>query len=235
MTKGANAQDVKYVFLETILPRNNQKCDVVAGLLKGIVEKDGEILILMNGIGDATNCVNLSYYGIMYIQTMTKDYKNHKCFNSEEEDQKDALKVLKELHTGLIEAGFGYKGDKNVIDIEKYTEVPKEYLETNAFNDPATSTRTATYRESSITRYHADSGASFYKKAEPKPEPEPAAIVRTKTKKPAKDIIELMATKLDQIAAGEYEPNIPKLAEDDPPPPTAGVDDDDYDWESAIH
>jgi hypothetical protein len=205
-----------YVYLEMILNKDS-KYDVVAGLFKGIIEKDDDKFILLHGLKDSTNVLNLKFYNIMMIEELEADYKNMIYLNSEAIDQKIALEEVEKLYDRMILAKMGIENDPRIIDVKKLVNVPKEYIEGKPLEKEAT-THTATANGvgsfvNPVTRYAGSSGV--YTKTVVKAEPEPAVLSRSNNKKPLKAALDLMEEKINQIMAGDFKPILPETMGED--------------------
>ena len=223
---------VRYVYVEMILNKET-KYDVVAGLFKGIVEKNKETFILLHGLKNATAVLNTQFYNIMSLEVMEEEYKNMTYLTSEVSDQELAMQMLDELNTLLLENDFGMKNDAKIIDIENYDDVPKEYIDGKAIDkDNAAAGSKATGVGSFAapgTRYQPPAGNGvIYSKTTAKKEPTPLVFSRTKTKKPNKVALDLMREKIEHIMAGDYEHELPETLGEVEADAAADDDDDDY-------
>lgn len=212
----------KYVHLEMILNKDT-KYDVLSGLFKGIIKKDGETFILLHGLKNSTNVLNTKFYNIMTIEELEDDYKNMTYLTAEKADQTAGFDIIKTLYERLITADFVLRNDRKIIDISKYKDVPKEHIEGTSITNTETNSNTkghGSYNQAS-NRYTG----SGYLKTTVKKEPEPLVFGRKKNKKPNKDAIESMIEKLDKIRAGTYEEVLPETLGED----SAGTGDADDD------
>jgi hypothetical protein len=205
-----------YVYLEMILNKDS-KYDVVAGLFKGIVEKDADKFILLHGLKDSTNVLNLKFYNIMMVEELEEDYKNMIYLNSEESDQKMAMEEVEKLYAKLLLAGGGLENDPRILDIKKFRDVPKEYIEGKPLEKSATTHTTTNNGVGSFanpnSRYVGAAGT--YTKTVVKADPEPAVFGRTQNKKPLKAALDLMEEKINQIMAGTFAPILPETMGED--------------------
>ena len=206
-----------YVYLEMILNKDS-KYDVIAGLFKGIVEKDGDKFILLHGLKDSTNVLNLKYYNIMMVEELEDDYKNMMYLNAEESDQKMAMEAVEKIYASLLAGGRGLANDPRILDISKFSDVPKEYVEGKPLEKSTTSTSSTTNSgvgtfANPNTRYVGNSGT--YTKTVVKADPEPSILGRTHNKKPLKAMLDLMEEKIDQIMAKNFEPILPETMGED--------------------
>lgn len=205
-----------YVYLEMILNKDS-KYDVVAGLFKGIIEKDDDKFILLHGLKDSTNVLNLKFYNIMMIEELEADYKNMMYLNLEASDQKDALERVEELYDRMILANMGIENDPRILDIKKLKNVPKEYIEGKPIEKESgihtTSPNSVGSFANPVTHYAGSSGV--YSKTTAKIEPEPAVFNRSNSKKPLKSTLDLMEEKINQIMAGGFKPTLPETMGED--------------------
>jgi hypothetical protein len=224
---------VRYVYIEMILNKET-KYDVVAGLFKGIVEKAGEIFILLHGLKNATAVLNTKFYNIMSLEVMEEEYKNMTYLTSEVSDQELANQMLSELNILLLDNDFGMKNDTKIIDIEKYQDVPVDYKDGKPINkdDAAAGAKASGVGSFAApgTRYQPPASGVLYSKTNATKDPEPSIFSRSTTKKPAKANLELMREKIEHIMAGDYEHELPETVGDVPVNKDAKTADDDDDY-----
>lgn len=206
----------KYVYVEMILTQNN-KHDVIPGLLKGIFKKDDKIFIALHGLNESTVILNTKFYGIMSIEILEEDYKNMVFLTSDIKDQTDGLKILEDSLAELLLSGIGLKEDSSIIDINLYKDVPVEYKSGKSIDATKANTSTDTFKNTSgfignthAAHYQTNNNGITYTKTVVRAEPEPAILVRTETKKPDKAVLLLMEEKLDGIIAGTFIPVLPE-------------------------
>jgi hypothetical protein len=222
----------KYVYIEMILNKESSY-DVVAGLFKGIYEKENETFILLHGLKNATHALNLKYYNIMMIEERVPDYKNMVFLNSSDVDQTNALQMLAGHYETLTAAGYVVPNDPKILDTEKYTDVPEEYLKeqpVGATKNTSNVNGVGNYAAPG-THYVAGQVNNFVKKAYVKPDPEPTTFTRTKTKKPTPEQLSELIEKIGQIMAGTYDailpPNLPADDAEEAGKPLSYDDDED--------
>ena len=206
-----------YVYLEMILNKD-LKYDVVSGLFKGVIEKNGDKFILLHGLKDSTNVLNLKFYNIMTIEELEDDYKNMTYLTAEDVDQNLAVELVEKIYSNLLSAGIGLENDPRILDVKKFSNVPKEYTEGKPIEKPAhTTTTTPTTGVGSFVnpniRYNSYGGT--YTKTQVKSEPEPAVLGRTLNKKPLKASLDLMEEKINQIMLGTFKPVLPETLGED--------------------
>lgn len=205
-----------YVYLEMILNKDS-KYDVVAGLFKGIIEKNDEKFILLHGLKESTNVLNLKFYNIMTIEELEDDYKNMTYLTAEDIDQSLATEMVEKIYSDMITNNYGLENDPRILDIKKFTNVPKEYtegkpIEKSTSTTGATSTGVGSF-VNTTTRYNNFAGT--YTKTAVKAEPEPAVLGRTQNKKPLKAALDLMEEKINQIMEGTFNPVLPETMGED--------------------
>jgi len=207
-----------YVYLEMVLNKD-AKYDVVSGLFKGVIEKDDDKFILLHGLKDSTNALNLKFYNIMMVEELESDYKNMMYLNLEASDQKDALKRVEELYDRMILAKMGLENDPRILDVNKFINVPKEYVEGKTIEKerPIHSTSANTNSVGSFVNptVHYTGNSGVYTKTAIKVEPEPAVLGRSNNKKPLKAALDLMEEKINQIMSGDFKPILPETLGED--------------------
>lgn len=203
----------KYVYLEMIHDKGTAQ-DVVSGLFKGFYVRNNITYVLLEGKKSCTTVLNVNFYKIMTIEVLEQDYKNMTFVTAESSDQREAMKQLQELHNKLLEAGFAYKQGSTILDVAKYEQVPKEYFD----GAPPGSGRSAGgvvnnagSFASNRNRYGKGATGTSYVQTPVKPDPTPTFFERTKSKKPTKEALELMAEKIDAIRNGQAQPDIPEI------------------------
>lgn len=201
-------QEIKCVYVELILNQQT-KYDVVAGLLQGIMEKDGETYIIICGPEETTAVLNTKFYNIMSIETLEKDCKNMVFLTAEEKDQNIALQLLKELKDILLKKGYGVDGDPEIIDVSKYNDVPDEYKDNSKLNSATPDTSSTVPATTSRTSYPAYTPPA-------KKEPSPSVLSRTVDKRPSKRALEILREKIEQIKTGKYICTLPETLGKDP-------------------
>ena len=194
-----------------MIQNKNSKYDVVAGLFQGIKIYKGDRFIVLSGLSGATNLLNLKFYNIMTIEEMQEKVKNMAFCLATSQDQADALTMVEAIYTGLKEGGFAINDDPEIIDLLKYTSVPKEYSESKTIDKVSVhsgSSGVGSFTTSAQTRYHGT--GTTYTKAEIKKEPEPRYFERKNSKKPSIEELKIMSEKINLIMAGEYKVELPE-------------------------
>lgn len=226
-----NTYKVKYAYVEMILNKES-KYDVIAGLFKGIIEKDGETFILLHGLKGATAVLNTAFYNVLSIEVLEEDYKYMTYLTCESTDQELGSQMLDELYADFMKYDFGLTNDPTIIDIEKYSDVPKDFLDGKPLNKSVAQSGTAAGGVGSFAnspkQYARNNSAVGYGAATTRKEPEPAIFSRSKSKKPVKTDLDLMQEKIDQIKAGDFTPTLPETMEDDGDGVSDDYDDDLY-------
>lgn len=213
----------KYVYVEMIINKKD-KHDVVAGLFKGMYKhKDGTEFILLHGLKDSTNMLNIDLYNVLSIEELSDGYRNMAYFTIEKSEKKKSLEKVDKLYKSMLEAGLNIDNDKKIIDINKYRDVPKEYVQGKPL-DGGITTGGGTYNQSHCGYSRTGASDDYSVNNTSKKDPEPTVIKRTSGKKPSKSDLKLMEEKINKIMENEYEPKLPetkgKCLDDD--------DDDDY-------
>jgi hypothetical protein len=216
--------NIYYVYLEMVLNKE-AKYDVISGLFKGIMEVGGNTLVLLHGLKNSTDVLNLKYYNIMSIEERTGDYKNMLYLQAEANDQNTALSTLQTMYKELIAAGRGLINDGKIIDVNKYTNVPKEFLEGKPIGGTAGTGGNGVGNFSNPGTRYVATGSNYTKQPVIKKDPEPFIIKRTKNKKPTKAMLALMEEKIQQIREGTFEQELPEILGAD----AAGANDDKED------
>jgi len=216
---GNTTQEVcktSYVYLEMILNKDT-KYDVIAGLFKGIIEKDDDKFILLHGLKDSTSVLNLKFYNIMMIEELEDDYKNMMYLNSEDSDQKMAMEEVEKLYSKMLEAGMGLENDPRILDIKKFKNVPKEYVEGRPLEKPATAHTTSGVGSFANPNIRYAGAGGTYAKTVVKADPEPSVLGRSQNglKKPMKASLDIMEEKINQIMAGTFVPVLPETMGED--------------------
>jgi len=224
--------DIKYVYVEMI---NNKgaKQDVVTGLFGGVFKYESETYILLHGKKDCMSVLNVKCYDIMTIEMLEPEFKNMTIATMERGDQEDIRKLLDSYYDKLIAAGYTPKPGSQVIDITKYTNVPEGYFQGRPAGESIgqVGTHAATGAgdfAANRNRYTKNQNGN-YAQTVVKPDPVPVLLERSKTKKPTKDILMLLAEKIENIKSGAVAPTIPELigeVEADASAPTTSTDEE---------
>lgn len=226
---------IEYVYVEMVLShieakvRNkSDKYEIISGLLQGI--KTNNIgcfgpgtFVLLSGEKDATNIVNLKFYDIMTVEVRHREHKDITYLTTKNSDQQHALTLLDSLYKDLLENGFGQNGEKDLVNISKYVNVPKEYYNGTAMNLNSTIPDAQHNRANNFHEHYDRNGVGNFANTNAldhpatqttllnkKKEIVPGIFNRTKTKKPSKNHLLLMREKIDQINSGEFECNLPE-------------------------
>lgn len=221
--------DTEYVYLEMIRDKGGANYEVVAGLFKGLYKHEDDTYVLLSGLKDCTECLLLGEFDFLTIEVLEKDFRNMSFCTKDQVDQEQAFKIVSDLFTDLKEAGLEARPNAGIIDVSKYKNVPKEYLEGKPIDTGTTAaTGVGTFSNRS-NHYSQTSTGSAYTKTTPKADPEPAVFSRTKTNKPTTEDLAALSALLDQIAAGETQIELPATPEDDPADTASTTQEDDYD------
>ena len=228
----------KYVYIEMIR-QESDKYDVVSGLFRGIISKNGDMFVLLGGIDDTTNVLNTAYYGVLAIEVLvstTKETLNEvdnkkylTVFNHEEKDQKKAIEMVTSIYDSLVKSGMVLANDPEIIDISIYEDVPEAYkVGAPSKTSGSTVNGQRTSYSPPSTRYQpTNNNYQSFRKVDIKPEPEPKFFRRRKTeKKPTKEELIILVGKLDAIKDGNFETVLP----DTPVPDGEPSPEDPYDY-----
>lgn len=215
----AAANDVKYVYLELVKAAGAGNYDVVPGLLKMMLNHDGNDYICLHSIKNSTALMNLKFYNIMTVEYMDSDFKHLAYATLEADDQEEAFGMVKELYEGLCEAGFSLGKESivdqevDVIDIAKYSGYPDNYLEGAKVEKDKLVTSGTSTQKPAHQRYARNSGVVGFVKTPTKPDPEPSLMGRTKAEKPSAEVLAAIREKIDGVKAGTYSPELPETIE----------------------
>lgn len=129
MTEKIVNMDTEYVYVEMVFIQKNgfNRHEIISGLFQGIKVYKGSTFILLHGIKDAINIINLAFHNIMTIEVRHKSHKDMTHLTTKKSDQAFALTMLITLNKDLLENEFGQSNDKDLINITKYINVPREY------------------------------------------------------------------------------------------------------------
>jgi hypothetical protein len=216
-------QVADYVYIEMIFD-DPKKNDVLSGLFRGIIEREGQTFIALKGLGSCTNLVALDFYNIMTIEAREKEYRNMAYCTHTPEDQAKAFGMLEAHHKAYLDAGYAIKKGGAIIDDSKFTNVPKEMGGKELTAKISSGTGSYSTGHTRYTNPTHVNGA--YTQTTVKPDPTPGVIKRSKTNKPTKAQLTELSTLLDAIKAGDHELELPETPGDDP---DDFVEDDWYD------
>lgn len=251
MNTTIKVKNKKYVYIEAVLNKEN-KCEVISGLFKGIVENNNVTFVILNGPGESIRLLSLKFYDLMTIEVLEDTYKTFYYLRALKSEQEEAFTVLKGLYADLKEHGFAMDTDPSIIDINKYTDVPQDYKDckaadasinisagykSNHVNAPATKVETPSYVRNGGYRMPTYGNSSYnYGTATPAKEPEPKVFGRVESsKKPSKDALITLMEKLDLIKADQYVPVIATVPNDNETAVTKVEDDDPFDRMSGMY
>jgi hypothetical protein len=203
--------DIEYVYIEMVLNQED-KYEVISGLLQGIKTKEGSTFILLHGKKDITNIINLKFYNVMTIEVLHKDHKDMTFLNSSADDQKLALGILNKVYEELLKNNFALEKDEDLINILNYINVPEEYykgtITKSKENNSIQSKSTHTQCNGVGNFANSDANKSLHTPNKKK-ELVPSIFNRTKSKRPSKASLDLMQKKIDQINLGEFKCDLP--------------------------
>ena len=199
----------KYVYLEMIL-KDEKKSEVIAGLFRGIKNYHDKKLVIMHGIEDSIHVVNLEAYDFMTIEELDDEHKNMTFLTYEKADQDVALSMVETIHARLIAEGWAVENDKELIDIDKYSDVPEAYLKCAEIKKPASKDFVTgafaggSRNYSSIPKTPSTYTAPSYVKKVIEP-----TLFKRKDAKPTKSTLEKMLEAVNAVAGGTYKPVLP--------------------------
>lgn len=214
------ALQIDYVYLEMIRTRSSGEHEVIAGLLKGIYEYEGDKFILLNGLKGSTEALSMEYYKFLSVEVLEQNFRNMTYLTSSDADQDTATKMVETLYEDLKAAKFEKREGSIILDIEKYKNVPKEYYEGKPIDAAysVTASKTSGFGTVNTQRTHFQASATaaqFSKVTVPKADPEPAVLGRTTTKKPTKEVLEALSLLLDQVLTGQAVVELPPTVGDE--------------------
>jgi coenzyme F420-reducing hydrogenase alpha subunit len=216
---------LKYVGVEMMRKDADRSSIPEVGLFRGfrVRTHEKEILkLIILGVKDRPNeirALNMAVFNVMTLMFYYGETKEMIVFKNTEDDQKQALDLIEVVLEQLKEEEAMLANDPEIVDIEKFEEVPEEFFAPKS-SDSKSSTATKTYNTSATSTFN---GTPEWKKreAEKKKEEErqeklrwtPFLISRV-SEKPALKDLNVIKKKLAALAAGEYERELP-----DPDPP----------------
>lgn len=222
MLTGTDLKDIKYSAVEVIRKGAEKSNAVECGLYMGILTKqdknkhDKSFLVLVTS-KSTLRMYNLDEYDIIAIDIMEKAARYLTVFTKETEDQVAAQLLLTEIVENLHAEKRLYKNDPNkeLIDIESYEDYPSAILTSdNLTGEDTKSSSTSTTKKSysSSGGYSNNSGynsgSTSTNKTNTYQKPKVFNIKR-KGKLPKTEKLETMMEKVQKIAAGDFELNLP--------------------------
>lgn len=218
MTKEAQNKNtnIEYVYVEMVLNQED-KYEVVPGLLQGIIVKEGSTFILLHGKKNVTNIINLKFYNVMTIEVLHKEHKDMTYLTVSADDQKSALSILNQVYEKLLENDFASEKDGDLINILKYTNVPEEYYKgtiTNLKGVNSTQDKSTHIQYNGVGSFANNDINKSFQTLNKKKELAPSIFSRIGSKKPSKNSLILMQKKIDQINFGNFQCDLPDIPED---------------------
>ena len=201
---------IEYVYIEMVL-KQNDKYEVIPGLLQGIKEKEGSTFVLLHGKKDITNIINLKFYNIMTIEVLREKQKDMIYFKINLDDQKIALITINKVFNELIQNNYFDDKDIDLINITKYTNVPEDYYDGTIIKPKTTSIIQTKPIHSGVGDFANTRTNTTAFSANKTEELEPSFFNRTKTKKPSKSCLLLIQEKIDQINIGKFDCKLPEI------------------------
>ncbi len=197
---------IKYAAVEVI--RNNGKTadDIECGAVMGICRRkdDKETIIPFLAVVNSTNSIrlyNLNEYHIVTFDVLDDDIRYMTVYTDTEEDQAAAVLMIDQLVAQMAESGHLMANDahKELIDVEKYEDMPDAVLEGKNLSDDTKKTNTSS-SSSSQGYTKTSTHTSTYTKTEPT-----IMSVKRKGKLPSPDRLIKMRDKVMLLASGELE------------------------------
>ena len=208
--------DIEYIYVEMVLNQQD-KYEVVPGLLQGIKEKEGSTFILLYGKKDITNIINLKFYNVMTIEILHKEHKDMTYLTNSADDQKSALDILSKVYEKLLGNNFASEKEGNLIDILGYTNVPEEYYKGTVVSlkgNNSTQDKSTHIQYSGVGNFVNGNINKSFQTVNKKKELVPSIFSRTGSKKPSKNSLILMQKKIDQINLGNFQCDLPDTPKD---------------------
>jgi uncharacterized protein YaaR (DUF327 family) len=205
MSTKNNTCSTKYAYLELVFEKDNSY-EVAAGLFKGLLDIKGSKYILLQGTKDTVDVMNTNFYDIMTIEQAEEKIKSMVYLTNDKDDQKTAMQMLENIYKELIDGGKALENDPNIIDISKYSGVPKEYSIGSNNSSVIGST-------SIVNRSNMSTIPTVPKKNEG---PKVAFIERDEgSKKPTTKELDTLSSMLDAIKTGKLKIDVPQLKGDE--------------------
>lgn len=214
--------NIKYVAVE-IVPRNSFDAKAVeCGAFMGIAthteefgQNKGTVTTFLTVLLSNTkvSMFNLVEYNILSIKAMVGDNEYHIIATKSEEDQAEALTILKNVLKGMSDAKRLLENDPKgeFIDVDTYTDMPEDILTGNYFGDNKTST---TQQATNKRVYGAGGTTSTTQTHTTHQPPEPPKVLnfRRKGKLPTPDTLAKMREMVVALGNGTLKPLVPPVA-----------------------
>lgn len=230
MLVGTDLKDIKYVAVEVIREGMTRASNTECGLYMGITKKvdkdkvEHDFLILVTGKA-AIRMYNLDMYDVITVDAVDSASRYMTVFNKDDEDQRAAIELLKEITSELTEDKRLYVNDPNkeIIDVDTYKDYPVHILESDnitgsaASNTSQKSTAGSTGGGTNTNKAGTGTGTTSTTYTSTKQEPKVFSIKR-KGKLPSLDKMEAMKDKVLRLASGDFELTmlpIPECDKDD--------------------
>lgn len=237
----ADKNSLRYAIVEMLF--GDEKNNVITkGLFRGINEENNTrfVILEVRVKGKPTfQILNPELYNIMSIEVYDGCEKTYLYFRAESKDQRIAMKCLYDT-LDLMEH-FTEGDEKNIIDTSKYTDVPKcmgiESSPSPSVVKPVNNP--TTHKQVNCGNVGGLYGSSRFSNYSVKKDPTPTAFSR-KTKKPTEDMLKELRRKMELIAKGKYEYELPVAKGDlekkrEEVTKTTTIDDDDYSYMSEMN
>lgn len=204
------ATKIKYAAIEVI--RNGAKsaddieCGAVMGICRRKDDKDVEIpfLAVVNS-ANSIRLYNLNEYKIITLDILDDDTRYMTVYTNTVDDQDAAVQMIDQLVKQMEDADQLMVNDarKELIDVEKYTDMPDAVLEGNNLSDKVSkSDKFSTSSGTDYSTQHSTTTTTTYTKQVPT-----VLSVKRKGKLPSQDRLSAMRDKVVQLALGEFDIN----------------------------
>jgi hypothetical protein len=200
-------ESIEYVAIEIIDKKASpENCEVITGLFKGltILESNNvkQLFILVAGPKDAVDIYSFKYYNVMTLIVLGKNTKALTYFTLSVEDQKVAIEALKSIVVKMYAENRMLGQDPDIIDISTFKNVPDDIRKAH---------KTSSKVQSNINTPQQNVPCTSYVRRDP----EPGVIKRVKTKKPTKEALINMITKIADIKKGTLTIALPEILGDE--------------------
>jgi TfoX/Sxy family transcriptional regulator of competence genes len=214
---------LKYVGIELMRKDAKSTDTPETGLFRGVRTRSEEgktLSLILTGLKDKPNdirALNTEVFNVMTLMFVYGDNKEMVVFRNDETDQKQAQELLTGIVEQLKSDELMLKNDPEIVDLEKFEDVPGEFF---APKKKGTTGTTSTYRApgtsataGSQTEWQKTQAAK--KKEEEQQEVQrwtPFMLSRGKKDKPLLKDLNIIKKKVQSLAAGDYERELPDPA-----------------------
>lgn len=207
-------EHVKYMYVEVIRKKEGS-AEVVGGLFKGIIKRRAHDFIVLGNNEDPVNkthILNMHYYDTLMVEVLDDEYKTMLFLTADTADQEAALKVIQGHYDKFVAAGMILQSDDGIIDVNKYTEVPKDYRQSKPVD-----TKTADKKTTTATNYSKPAneyGSCAYNRPNHYVAKEIKPYAFESKTVPSKAVIEEMISMTKAVTNGTFTFDIPHMSED---------------------